>query len=168
MDVIICPPAKRLSVFDKISEWGEKDLNVDSFLDLSARGHFKDVAIHEILEKCDLLFYSPPLEPRNPELEKRISKLKAEQANAEYRSMTKHLVPPQRDNVSFRDDIRFANTQITAVINFVFAVAGSFFFAYKAVEYALPDPNIPAQVMMGIVTSTIVALADLFFLARTI
>lgn len=40
--------------------------------------------------------------------------------------------------------VREVTSQITAVINFVVSVVGSFFFAYKAVEYALPESNIPA------------------------
>ncbi|XP_035227381.1 uncharacterized protein LOC118199597, partial [Stegodyphus dumicola] len=104
----------------------------------------------------------------NPELEERIQKLKAEQANEEYKSMVKGLFPQQQNKIPLSEEVKSVTSQVTAVINFVLSVGGSFIFAFKAVEYALPEQNIPAQVMMGIVTSTVVALADLYFLARTI
>ncbi|XP_015909374.1 transmembrane protein 199 [Parasteatoda tepidariorum] len=172
MDLLILPPENDQDIFSKESEKSDSKLkdnsiSVSNFISLAQRGHFKDAPVHEILEKCDLQFYLPPPPPRSPELEERITRLKAEQSNAEYNSMVRNLSKPQRNNVSFRDDIRSVTSQIAAIVNFMFAVVGSFFFAYKAVEYALPEPNIPAQVMMGIITSTVVALADLYFLLRT-
>ncbi|PRD26333.1 UNVERIFIED_CONTAM: transmembrane protein [Trichonephila clavipes] len=104
----------------------------------------------------------------NAELEERISKLKAEQANKEYKSMTQNLLPREKTIESFREDIKSMQSQIIAVINFVLTVGGSFCFVYKAVEYALPQENIPAQTLMAVLASTVVAVADLYFLLKTI
>ncbi|CAL1294718.1 unnamed protein product [Larinioides sclopetarius] len=85
----------------------KEGLSIDNFLKLAKQERFKEGTIHEVLEKCELLFCSAPPPPRNPELEERISKLKAEQANAEYRSMTKSLLPPDKSISSLREDTSF-------------------------------------------------------------
>lgn len=46
---------------------------------------------HELVSGCELLLPSPVTPPRNPELEARIQKLKAEQEEREYRKMTKNV-----------------------------------------------------------------------------
>ncbi|GIY74474.1 uncharacterized protein CDAR_11021 [Caerostris darwini] len=145
----------------------KKGINIDNFISLAQQGYFKE-PIHKVLGKCEILLCSTPPPPRNAELEKRILKLKAEQANAEYRSMTKSLLPPERSRISLREDIHSVSSQIIAVINFVLTVGGTFCFVYKAVEYALPHENIPAQVLMGILASIVVALADFYFLLQTV
>ncbi|GBN31056.1 hypothetical protein AVEN_218312-1 [Araneus ventricosus] len=146
----------------------KKGICIGNFLKLAQQEHFQEGSIHEILEECELFFCSAPPPPRNPELEERISKLKAEQANAEYRSMTKSLLPPDKSKSSLREDINTVSSQVIAIINFVLTVGGTFCFVYKAVEYALPHQNIPAQVLMALLSSIVVAVADIYFLLKTI
>ncbi|XP_055950751.1 transmembrane protein 199-like [Argiope bruennichi] len=174
-DIMLVPSEKnsdlKKSLKKHISEDAKtkkKGIRIDNFLKLAKEGHFKEGSIHEVLEECELLFCSTPPPPRNPELEERISKLKAEQANAEYRSMTKSLLPPDKSKSSLREDINTVSSQVIAVINFVLTVGGTFCFVYKAVEYALPHQNIPAQVLVAILASIVVAVADIYFLLQTI
>ncbi|KAG8181109.1 hypothetical protein JTE90_003158 [Oedothorax gibbosus] len=174
-DIIFSPLEKNSEIFKDLKEnvsidskTNKKGINVSNLLKLARQGHFEEGSLHEILEKCEMHLCVPPPTPRNPELEERVTRLKNEQDNAAYRSMTNYLIPQERYNLNIGKEVKSVASQMTAVINFVLTVGGSFFFVYKAVEYALPNPNIPAQVMMGIVTSTVVALADLYFLARTI
>ena len=42
---------------------------------------------HELLSECEIVLPSPVLPPRNPELEARVQRLRAEQEDREYRAM---------------------------------------------------------------------------------
>ncbi|GFV86242.1 transmembrane protein [Trichonephila clavipes] len=174
-DIMIVPEADGVELLNRFKKYvsvdaatKKKGINIDSFINVAQQGHFEEGSIHEILENCELLLCSTPPPPRNAELEERISKLKAEQANKEYKSMTQNLLPREKTIESFREDIKSMQSQIIAVINFVLTVGGSFCFVYKAVEYALPQENIPAQTLMAVLASTVVAVADLYFLLKTI
>ncbi|XP_022643345.1 uncharacterized protein LOC111242792 [Varroa destructor] len=58
--------------------------------------------------------------------------------------------------------------QYIAMINTLVTIGGTFVFFYKAVEYSLPEPNIPAQVLVAILASLVVAVSELYFLLRSI
>ena len=49
------------------------------------------VYIHELLEGVDVILPQPKVTPRNPELEARVKKLKAQQQNRDYKAMTKSV-----------------------------------------------------------------------------
>jgi len=124
--------------------------------------------LHELVSTNQLRLPSYTAPERNPELVARIEQLKKNLANREYTRMTAdvnmELKSQERDN--FQHDVRVMRSQLIAVVNFVLTVGGSFAFAYKAVEYALPVPNIGAQVLVGVTTATVVAIAEIYFLAR--
>ena len=42
---------------------------------------------HELMSECEVVLPSPVLPPRNPELEARVQRLRAEQEDREYRAM---------------------------------------------------------------------------------
>lgn len=46
---------------------------------------------HEMMSGCEMVLPEPKFPPRNPELEARIKKLRAEQENREYRKMTENI-----------------------------------------------------------------------------
>jgi hypothetical protein len=48
-------------------------------------------SFHDLMMGCDVILPQPEAEPRNQELEARIQRLKAEQANREYKAMTKNV-----------------------------------------------------------------------------
>lgn len=48
-------------------------------------------SFHDLIMGCDVKLPQPEVEPRNQELEARIQRLKAEQANREYKAMTKNV-----------------------------------------------------------------------------
>ena len=126
--------------------------------------------LHELLEHSDIHLpeYEPP--PRNPELEARCQKLRAEQADQEYRKMTKNVnfvKKPEDDSLSsIGKDIRSMNTQLLAVFNFLLTVGGAFVFGYKSVEYSMAVPNLPMQMCGGLILATVVFFADLYFLVK--
>lgn len=51
----------------------------------------KKIYLHELFDDSDVILPMPKETPRNPELEARIQKLKAEQNTREYQSMTKSI-----------------------------------------------------------------------------
>lgn len=50
-----------------------------------------ELPLHELLTKWDIEVPEPPVIPRNPELEARIQRLKVEQEERDYRSMTRNV-----------------------------------------------------------------------------
>lgn len=48
------------------------------------------------------------------------------------------------------------------------SVICTFVFCYKALEYALPNPKIIAQLLFGLAGFTVVAAAELYFLSEVI
>lgn len=48
-------------------------------------------SFHDLMIGCDVKLPEPEVQPRNQELEARIQRLKAEQANREYKAMTKNV-----------------------------------------------------------------------------
>ncbi|GFY64531.1 transmembrane protein [Trichonephila inaurata madagascariensis] len=100
-DIMIVPETDGVELLNRFKKYvsvdaatKKKGINIDSFINIAQQGHFEEGSIHEILENCELLLCSTPPPPRNAELEERISKLKAEQANKEYKSMTES--PPEK------------------------------------------------------------------------
>lgn len=47
--------------------------------------------LYKLLEKCEIILPQPKVEPRNPELEARIQKLKKREEEKQYKAMTKNV-----------------------------------------------------------------------------
>ncbi|KFM80234.1 hypothetical protein X975_01116, partial [Stegodyphus mimosarum] len=90
------------------------EINIENFLALISEGAFKVGYIHEFLEKSELHMHSTPFDSRNSELEERIQKLKAEQANEEYKSMVKGLFPQQQSKIPLSEEVKSVTSQVTA------------------------------------------------------
>ena len=130
----------------------------------------KNVYLHEILAGCDL-FVPRYVEPeRNPELNERVERLKAEQANREYDEMTKNVnvsrYHSNKASDSFIPDMKSVQGQIITIFNVFLTIFGSFLFGYKAVEYSTGVKDFLLQVSCGLVCAFIVAIADLYFLFK--
>ncbi|XP_061163358.1 transmembrane protein 199-like [Saccostrea echinata] len=112
--------------------------------------------------------YEPP--ERNQELEARIQRLKAEQANRDYKAMVRSVDKEQkmeRENIGA--EVKAMNTHIWSFINFVITVVGAFAFGYKATEYTFSGGNaFIAQMVTGLIFATIVFFADLYFMVKQI
>ncbi|OWF55122.1 transmembrane protein 199-like [Mizuhopecten yessoensis] len=154
-----------------------KDQNSISFRvirDIHSRnklaGH-KQRYLHEVLQDSDICLPCVKLPPRNPELEARIQKLKAEQDNKRYREMTRNVDKSQKnsvDKMNIGAEVKAMNSQIWSVVNFAVTVGGAFAFGYKATEIALGGSKhaMVAQMIMGLIFGTIVFFADLYFLLK--
>lgn len=121
--------------------------------------------LHEMLSGCEIDFWKPPKPKRNPELEARIQKLKAQQEEREYYEMTKNISrSPFNNSSSFQSEIRTVRSQITAVVNGFITIAGSFVFGYKASEYLFSVSDILIKFTVGFSLALLVTVAELYFL----
>ncbi|XP_067132481.1 transmembrane protein 199 [Centruroides vittatus] len=128
-------------------------------------GENKKLYLHEMLHGCEIDFWKPPKPKRNPELEARIQKLKAEQEEREYHEMTKNVsMSSFKKSSSFQSEIRTVRSQITAVLNGVLTVAGTFIFGFKAAEYLFSISDLITKFCVGFSLAILVAVAELYFL----
>ncbi|XP_046569754.1 LOW QUALITY PROTEIN: transmembrane protein 199-like [Haliotis rubra] len=126
------------------------------------------IYLHELMQGSEVCLPTVKLPPRNPELEARIQKLKAEQSNREYRHMTRNI-DRQKDgqlDLNVGQEVKALNRHLVAVFNFLVTVGGAFAFGYKASEYALGPNFFPVQMMTGLIFGTVVFFADLYFLVK--
>lgn len=68
---------------------------------------------------------------------------------------------------NFGEEIRTINKFLLIFINTVLTVAGSFFFTYKALEYAIPEGGFAFQLLAGCFVGSIVFMADLYFILKS-
>jgi len=130
----------------------------------------KENYLHEILSGCDI-FVPAYIEPeRNPELNERIERLKAQQANREYDEMTQNVnlnrLYSNKSTDSFMPDMKSMQGQLITVANVFLTIGAAFVFGYKAVEYSIGVKNFVLQVSCGLFCALIVAIADLYFLFK--
>jgi hypothetical protein len=133
---------------------------------LSDKGNY----LHEILSGCDI-FVPAYIEPeRNPELNERIERLKAQQANREYDEMTQNVnlnrLYSNKSTDSFMPDMKSMQGQLITVANVFLTIGAAFVFGYKAVEYSIGVKNFVLQISCGLFCALIVAIADLYFLFK--
>ncbi|XP_078598304.1 vacuolar ATPase assembly protein VMA12-like isoform X3 [Branchiostoma floridae x Branchiostoma japonicum] len=125
--------------------------------------------LHELLEGSDVFF--PPVEtpPRNPELVARLERLKREQENRQYAQMTRDMgkKPGQGALSDFGSEAKEVKVYLMALINFMVSVAAAFTFGYVGSEYAF-GASVTLRVMTGIILATMVAMADIYFMAKVV
>lgn len=126
--------------------------------------------LHEILSGSDLYVPAYIEPPRNPELQERVERLKAEQANQEYAEMTKNVDlnrrHPTRSPGSIVPDMKSVQGQLITVVNVFLTVLGAFMFGYKAIEYSTGVKNFVLQISVGLFCAFLVAVADVYFLFK--
>ncbi|CAF2808990.1 unnamed protein product [Rotaria sp. Silwood2] len=130
----------------------------------------KENYLHEILAGCNL-FVPAYIEPeRNPELNERIERLKAEQANREYDEMTKNVnlskIYSNKIQDSIMPDMKSVQGQLITVANVFLTIGAAFVFGYKSIEYSTGTKNFVLQISCGLFCAFIVAIADLYFLFK--
>lgn len=170
---------------NKLKEVMEKDeankntLSYDSLAEL-----------HKYLQRADEEFVKTPFwifkdsckcikpKPRaNKQLEARLRQLRLRESQLMYdkaacdvdRKIENKLTRSSQINITKPgDEFRAFDGSVMAVINSFLVYICTFVFCYKALEYALMEPNIIGQVLFGLFGSTVVAVAELYFLARVI
>lgn len=130
----------------------------------------KTLYFHELISGCDLFVPAYVAPERNPELDARVERLKAEQAEREYKEMVKNVDLNQRytdrTNTSFLPDMKSIQGQIISILNVFLTILGAFVFGYKAVEYSIGTKDFTLQLTAGLICAFIVAIADIYFLLK--
>ncbi|XP_046859282.1 transmembrane protein 199-like [Xenia sp. Carnegie-2017] len=126
----------------------------------------KKFYLHKLLEESGLYYErnSPP--EKSPELIKRLQELQAEQNNLRYKAMVKNVDKElsYRDKETLGFEVRSTSRQLSSVMNFVLSVGGTFTFGFMCSQYAFT--TIGLRIMFGIILASVVALAELYFMAK--
>lgn len=108
---------------------------------------------------------SPP--KRDYENETTVERIRNDAAAREYARMTRNVgsVASKGGNFSFAAEMKVAQTESLAVFNCLLTVFGSGVFAYFATGLAVGD-NLVAQILVALLVSCVVAVADIYFLMK--
>lgn len=137
------------------------------------KGRQSEVHFHDLIRDCQMVLPEPRFPPRNPELEARIQKLKAQQAEREYKRMTENVDGQQglaRDSTTVDQPIgkqmRELNNYLLLILQFLITVGCSFAFGYMAPYFLRGVTNVATRLLCGILVAFVVAFADLYFVLK--
>ncbi|XP_078102937.1 transmembrane protein 199 [Sander vitreus] len=125
--------------------------------------------LHELLEDSSLHLPEVVKPPRNPELVKRLERIKAKLANEEYNRITRN-VNTQKINhnetlADFGRQVRSVKAVVATIFNFLVTVVAAFACSYMASQYLFTDTA--ARVISAVIAASVVGLAELYVLVRT-
>lgn len=124
--------------------------------------------LHEFMQKCTLILPENEQQKRNAELEARCQKLRKEQEAREYEAMTRNVdnvrTHMPQDTIAFQ--MKQINRQLIAVAQFIFSVAAGFAFGFIGIELIVGQLDFGFRLLLGIMIALIVALAEIYFLAK--
>lgn len=124
--------------------------------------------LHELLMGSEIVFPKNDEIPRSEELTKRCQLLRRQQENREYKAMTKNVdsvrKPHPEDTLSYQ--IKQINKQLIAVAQFIISVLAGFLFGFQGVELMVGSLDFGFRLLLGVICSLIIALAELYFLAK--
>lgn len=127
------------------------------------------------------------IQERNPELEARVQRLKAQQANKAYESMVRNVdarlkMTDPKDSIAFQSEspdhiidviiiflsisVKQINRQLIAVAQFVFSVISGFVFGFIGIELIIGSLDFGFRLLLGIICALVIALAEIYFLAK--
>jgi len=123
-----------------------------------------------ILFSSSLNLPSPKFDERNPELEARCVKLRAQQDEKEYRAMTGNV---RRDNEKtlneeepLKKQFKEVNSFLLLIMQFVVSVVCSFMFGYMSPYYLYGKTDMGGRLLFGIICGFAVGCADMYFVIR--
>ncbi|XP_061574630.1 transmembrane protein 199 [Cololabis saira] len=135
--------------------------------------HLKDTGhpfyLHDFLGDSSL--YLPEVEklPRNPELVARLKRIKAKLANEEYNRMTRDVNAQEINRngtlSDFGGQVRSVRAVVVTVFNFFVTVVAAFACSYMGSQYLFTET--PARVSSAVIAASVVGLAELYVLVRT-
>ncbi|XP_061708585.1 uncharacterized protein LOC133518857 [Cydia pomonella] len=124
--------------------------------------------LHELMEGVHIEMPENSVIKRNPVLEERCVKLRAQQEARDYRKMTKGV-----DNVRIRfpdDSIAFQlkqlNRQLIAIGQFIISIFAGFLFGFRGVEWMVGNLDFGFRLLLGVMCALVIALAEIYFLAK--
>ncbi|XP_061683907.1 transmembrane protein 199 [Syngnathoides biaculeatus] len=125
--------------------------------------------LHELLEDSSLHLPEVVKPPRNPELVARLEIMKARLANKEYNKMTRNVNNQEMNRngtlAEFGQQVRSAKAVVVTVFNFLVTVVATFACSYMGSQYLFTETT--AQVISAVIASSVVGLAELYILVRT-
>ena len=120
-----------------------------------------------LLLSSSLLLPSPVFPERNPELEARCQKLRAEQEDRDYRAITSNV---RRDRGPEEEPIKKQfkeiNNFLLLIVQFVVSVVCSFMFGFLGPYYLYGKTDLGGRLLFGIICAFIVGCADMYFVIR--
>jgi len=126
------------------------------------------IYLHELLEGSDILLPENEVIKRNPQLEARCVRLRKEQSNRVYRSMTKNVdnvrVKQPEETIAYQ--LKGMNRQLIAIGQFVLSVGAGFLFGFTGVELMIGSLDFGFRLLLGVMCALIIALAEIYFLAK--
>ncbi|XP_041053035.1 transmembrane protein 199 isoform X1 [Carcharodon carcharias] len=127
------------------------------------------IYLHELLEGAEIFTPEVKLPERNPELVARLEKIKANLANQEYRRITKNVNCQQVNRYGTLGDlgrqVRSVKAVVVTIFNFLVTVGAAFACTYIGSQYLFTD--LAARVLSALIVSSVVGLAELYVLVRT-
>ncbi|XP_003968754.1 transmembrane protein 199 [Takifugu rubripes] len=134
---------------------------------LQGEGH--PFYLHELLEDSSLHLPEVVKPPRNPELVARLEKIKAKLANEEYKRITRNVNAQELNRSGTLSEIglqvRSVKAVLVTVFNFLVTVAAAFACSYMGSQYLFS--NTAARVLAAVIAASVVGLAELYVLVRT-
>lgn len=64
--------------------------------------------------------------------------------------------------------VQFMNKQLIAVAQFIFSVGSGFAFGFYGIELLVGDLDFGFRLLLGVICSLVIALAEIYFLAKII
>ncbi|XP_065166348.1 transmembrane protein 199 [Atheta coriaria] len=126
------------------------------------------VYFHKLFQGTEIILPKNEEIERSEELEARCVKLRNQQSNREYKMMTKNVDNTRKhlpeDTISYQ--MKEINAQLIAVFQFVVSVLTGFLFGFLGIELMIGSQDFGFRLLLGIIGGLIVALAELYFLAK--
>ncbi|KAB0801423.1 hypothetical protein PPYR_05777 [Photinus pyralis] len=137
---------------------------------LSNKLHMENCYLHDLLLGSEVILPKNDEIPRNEELDARCSRLKIQQENREYKAITKNVdnvtKPLPEDTIAYQ--IKQINKQLIAVFQFIVSVLTGFLFGFHGIELLVGTLDFGFRLLLGVICSLTIALAELYFLAKTL
>ncbi|XP_050361650.1 transmembrane protein 199-like isoform X1 [Nymphalis io] len=135
----------------------------------SRRNKKEDVPyLHTLLEGARIDVPENKTIKRNPVLEARCVKLRAQQEAREYRKMTKGVDNVRmrfpEDNISYQ--LKQLNRQLIAIGQFIISIFAGFLFGFRGVEWMVGNLDFGFRLLLGVMCALVIALAEIYFLAK--
>lgn len=127
-----------------------------------------DIFLYDLIENCRLYLPMNEVIKRNPELEARCQRLREQQQNKEYLDMTKNVdstlkyVP--EDTIAYQ--VKAMNSQMIAVLQFIFSVAAGFVFGFLGLELIFGGLEFGLRLVLGIFCALVIGVAEMYFLLK--
>jgi len=124
--------------------------------------------LNELLLGSDIVIPSLEIPERDPELEKRLNKLRRKLEEKEYQRMTSNVSATSQLQSHPEDSIRYQikqmNSVIIAVIQFVISLAAAFLFGFQGIELFVGPLDLAVRLLLGIAAAVIVGAAELYIM----